>query len=330
MRIVAKLRAKATTLPVALRRNNKGIQKMTASPSFLDLPDQLSDGHLPRAVIFGANHCSAYPGEHSGGDVSAADAIRGASQEDAPLVEHWDFDLGGPLFAGRPVCCVDVGNVATAINDNAGNRSRIEAKTREVLSMPAVPILLGSDCSATIPFLAGFADHRPVWVLQIDAHIDWRDEVRGERYGYSSPMRRASEMPHVAGMVQVGLRSVGSARLADIEAARRFGSRFVTAREVHAHGVEAALRHIPEGAHVVVTLDCDGLDPSIMPGVAARTPGGLTYTQAIDLISGLGKRARISGFDLVEFYPPADIDGLSALTASRLLVNAIGAIVRQM
>ncbi|TIU02399.1 MAG: agmatinase, partial [Mesorhizobium sp.] len=107
------------------------------------------------------------------------------------------------------------------------------------------------------------------------------------------------------------------------------GSRFVTAREVHAQGVEAALRHIPEGARIVVTLDCDGLDPGIMPGVAARTPGGLTYTQVIDLIAGLGRRARIAGFDLVELYPPADIDGLSALTAARLLVNVIGTIVRQ-
>jgi agmatinase len=94
-------------------------------------------------------------------------------------------------------------------------------------------------------------------------------------------------------------------------------------------GVEAALWHIPEGARVVVTLDCDGLDPTIMPGVAARTPGGLTYTQVIDLIAGLGKRARIVGFDLVELYVPADIDGLSALTAARLLVNMIGTIVRQ-
>jgi agmatinase len=93
--------------------------------------------------------------------------------------------------------------------------------------------------------------------------------------------------------------------------------------------VEVALRHIPEGAQVVVTLDCDSLDPGIMPGVAARTPGGLTYTQTIDLIAGLGRRARLAGFDLVEFYPPADIDGLSALAAARLVVNAIGAVVRQ-
>ncbi|NGN43152.1 agmatinase [Mesorhizobium sp. CGMCC 1.15528] len=302
---------------------------MTAAPPFLGFPDRLADGGMPRAVIFGAAHGSTYPGEDSNGYELAADAIRAASQADAGLVEHWDFDLGGPLFDGRPVCCIDTGDILTTMHDNAGNRARIEAKTREVLALPAVPILIGGDDSVVIPFLAGFAEHGPVWILQIDAHIDWRDEVNGERYGYSNPMRRASEMAHVAGMVQVGLRSVGSARLAEIEAAQRYGSRFVTAREVHAQGVGTALRHIPQGARVVVTLDCDGLDPGIMPGVAARTPGGLTYTQVIDLIAGVGRRARIAGFDLVELYPPADIDGLSALTAARLLVNAIGTIVRQ-
>ncbi len=302
---------------------------MTASSSFLGFSDRFDDGRLPRVVIFGAGHGSTYPGKDSSGYALSAGAIRDASQDDAGLVEHWDFDLGGPLFDGKPVCCVDAGNIETVMHDNAGNRDRIEARTRSVLALPAIPILLGGDCSVTLPFIAGFADEGPVWILQIDAHIDWRDELHGERYGYSSPMRRASEMPHVAGMVQVGLRSVGSARPADVEAAQRYGSRFVTAREIHAQGVEAALRHIPEGARVVVTLDCDSIDPGIMPGVAARTPGGLTYTQVIDLIAGLGRRARIAGFDLVELYPPADIDGLSALTAARIVVNAIGAIVRQ-
>lgn len=302
---------------------------MTNSLSFLGLPDRLDEGRIPRTVIFAAGHGSTYAGKDSSGHALAAGTIRAASQADAALIDHWDFDLGGSLFDGRPPSCIDAGDIETTMHDNAGNRARIEAKTREVLALQAVPILLGGDCSVTMPFIAGFADHGPVWVLQIDAHIDWRDELHGERYGYSSPMRRASEMPHVAGMVQVGLRSVGSARPEEIEAAQRYGSRFVTAREIHAEGVAAALRHIPEGARVVVTLDCDSIDPSIMPGVAARTPGGLIYTEVIDLIAGLGRRARIAGFDLVEFYPPADIDGLSAVTAARVLVNAIGAIVRQ-
>lgn len=302
---------------------------MTTVPTFLDFPASLSDGLRPRMVIFGAGHGSTYAVKDSSGYALAPAAIRAASLEDASLVEHWDFDLGGPLFDGRPGSCVDAGDLATVMRDNAANRALIAAKTREILAAGAIPLLLGGDDSVPIPFIAGFAGHGPVWVLQIDAHIDWRDELHGERQGYSSPMRRVSEMTHVAGMVQVGIRGVGSARLSEIEAARAYGSRLVTAREVHARGVETALRHIPAGARVVITLDCDGLDPGIMPGVAARTPGGLSYTQVIDLIAGLGQRAEIAGFDLVELYPPADVDGVSALTAARLLINVIGAIARQ-
>lgn len=301
---------------------------MPQSPSFLGLPDRLAGGRAPRAVIFGAGHGSAYPGRDSL-SASAAGAIRAASQDDAPLMAHWDFDLGGPLFGDGPVSCVDVGDVATAAGDSAGNRAAIEAKTAEVLASGAVPILLGGDDSVVIPFLAGFAGQGPITVLQIDAHIDWRDELHGERHGYSSPMRRASEMGHVERIVQVGMRGVGSARAEEIAAARRFGSHLVTAREIHAEGAAAALRHIPEGARVVITLDCDGLDPSIMPAVAAPSPGGLTYTETIDLIAGAGKRARIAGFDLVELAPASDVGTLSALTAARLVVNAIGAVVRR-
>ena len=79
---------------------------MTASPPFLGFPDRLADGRMPCAVIFGAGHGSTYPGKDSSGYALAADAIRAASQDDAALVEHWDFDLGGPLFDGKPVCCI--------------------------------------------------------------------------------------------------------------------------------------------------------------------------------------------------------------------------------
>ena len=299
------------------------------SLSFLGLPDRLADGQKPCAAIFGAAHGTTYPGEDSSGYAGAANAIRGASQQDAALIGNWDFDLGGPLFDGGGGSCIDTGDIANVLHDNASNRARIEAKTRDIVAMAAVPIMLGGDNSVPIPFFAGFVESGPVWILQIDAHMDWRDEVAGERLGYSNTMRRASEMAHVAGMVQVGMRGVGSARQSEIEAARQFGSRIVTAREVHTNGVQAALAHIPEGARVVITLDCDGLDPAIMPGVAARSPGGLAFTQVTDLISGVAKRAKIAGFDLVELYPPADVDGLSARVAARILVNVIGSIVRQ-
>ena len=88
---------------------------MPASPTFLIFEDRVADGSMPRAVIFGAGHGSTYPDKDSSGCTSAADAIRAASQDDAALVEHWDFDLGGPVStvtralastreASRPSC----------------------------------------------------------------------------------------------------------------------------------------------------------------------------------------------------------------------------------
>jgi len=302
---------------------------MVSSATFLNLPDYLDGDEELRIVVFGAGHGTTYPNRDSSDYALAPDAIRLASQEDAELVEGWDFDLGGPLFGNGPVCCIDVGDLKTSRYDNDANRAIIEAKTREILAQSAVPILMGGDDSVPIPFLAAFASHGPIWVLQIYAHLDWRDEVDHERFGYSSPMRRTSEMDHVVGMIQVGMRSVGSARPTEVEAALRYGSHIVTAREVHAQGVEVALRQIPKGAQVVITLDCDGLDPAFMSGVAAPTPGGLSYTQVIDLIAGASRRGKIAGFDLVELTPSADPSGLSALTASRILVNVIGAVVRQ-
>ena len=104
---------------------------------------------------------------------------------------------------------------------------------------------------------------------------------------------------------------------------------FVTAREIHEHGVEPVLDLVPEGAQVFFTLDCDGLDPFVMPAVIGPAPGGLSYWQAAGLLHGLADRAQIAGFDIVEFMPERDIQGLAALTAARLVCNAIGLMARQ-
>ena len=174
---------------------------MSPNPGFLDFPAQLPGGVQPRIVLFGAPHGSTYPGADSSGFAGAAAAIRAASQGDAQFLDSWDFDLGGPLFEGREPCCVDAGDLLTSVLDNAGNRKLIEETTRAILAAGAAPLMIGGDDSVPIPFIAGFADHGAIWILQIDAHIDWRDERHGEPLGYSSTMRRASEMPHVAGIV---------------------------------------------------------------------------------------------------------------------------------
>jgi agmatinase len=136
-------------------------------------------------------------------------------------------------------------------------------------------------------------------------------------------------MPQVERIVQVGQRAIGSARPGDFADAKAWGVIFVPADAVHEHGIAPVLDAVPAGAQVLLTLDCDGLDPTIMPGVIAPAPGGLTYWQAIGILRGIAAKARIAAFDLVEFVPERDVAGLGALTAARIIVNVLGLLARQ-
>ena len=65
-----------------------------------------------------------------------------------------------------------------------------------------------------------------------------------------------------------------------------------------------------------------------MPAVAGPAPGGVTYSQIRTLIHGLVRKGRVVGMDIVEITPRKDINGISAITAGRLIVNLIGKAVR--
>ena len=255
-------------------------------------------------------------------------AIRAASATYSGIRHHHNFDLGGPMLIDR-THAVDLGDLPWDDTAHEANRAAIRHTCETVLAAGAVPVVLGGDDSIPIPVLQAFADRGPITVVQIDAHIDWRDEVQGERWGLSSTMRRASEMSHVGEMIQVGRRGVGSARPADLEAAEARGVRFFGAHDAHRTGVQQVLDCVPAGGSVFITVDVDGLDPSLVPGVIGPEPGGLTYFQVIDIIDGVADRATIVGFDVVEFVPERDVNGIGALTTFRLTAHAIGRISRQ-
>lgn len=280
------------------------------------------------AAIFGAPHGTPYPGMDNRAHEGTAEALRAVWAGEDDWTDHWDFDYGGTIHQGG-FRIADLGDLATMPEDGPGNRTMIEQTTRAILAKGAVPFMIGGDDSVPIPFLSAFDQDEPVTILQIDAHIDWREERRGEPLGFSSTMRRASEMAHVERIVQVGIRNFGSARRAEVEDAEAWGARIVTAREIIAEGPEAALRHIPEGARVVVTLDVDAIDLSQMPAVISPTPGGLTYTHVTGLIAGITAKARLAGLDLIEFVPARDPSGTAAIVASNIVKSALGHLAMQ-
>jgi len=272
---------------------------------------------------------SAYTvGEISNDQSTMPAAMRHASDRMVRSLERYDFDLGGPLYAGKPIRAVDCGDVRADIHDLKAQVARAEQVVRKIVGSGAMPIVLGGDHAVSIPVLRAFEGRGPITLIQIDQHLDWRDEVNGIKDGLSSPMRRASEMEHIEQIFQIGLSATGSARQEEVDAARAWGAHLIPAHELHEVGMDAVLRLIPDGGRYYLTVDMDGMDCAIAPAVAAPMPGGVTFVQARRLVHGLVAKGRVVGMDVVEITPRTDINRITCITAGRLIINLIGAAVR--
>jgi agmatinase len=196
---------------------------------------------------------------------------------------------------------------------------------RRWLEVGSLTVVLGGDDSIPIPVLAAFRDHGPVSVLHIDAHLDYRDEVDGERYGYSSPMRRVREMPWVRRIHHVGQRGVGSARPTDVEDTIDAGGRITTAGALRDGGVRPVIDSFAAGEAFVIVLDVDGIDPADVPAVRAPSPGGPSFLTVLELLRGVARRADCRGLVVTELEPALDINGLSSRIVCRLICGLLDA-----
>ena len=299
----------------------------TPSGGFFDLPLRSpSDTGDADIVLVGAPAATPYTsvGNYC---AEAADAIRGAFGWPGVLGHH-DFDIDGFLLPDG-IRAIDWGNLDYSETDFAANRDTIRDYVSKILAARAIPLVLGGDDSVPIPVLEAYREHGPLTILQLDAHIDWRDEVNGETMGLSSNMRRASEMGWIENIIQVGARGIGSARPQDRQDALDWGVQFFPMRDVVKNGIDAIIDSIPENSNLYIALDIDVMDPAVVPAVIGPAPGGFSYWQILEIFEAVTKRARIAGFNLVELMPSADIGGRGALVAARLVAMIMGLAARQ-
>lgn len=278
-------------------------------------------------ALLGLPFSEPYSGEPCPNDQAMApEAIRAQSGQLTYGAEFWDFNFEAPLAGVLPRGGRDAGNLILAEGGFDRGFAEAVAVMQRQFTTARVSVMLGGDHGVTIPALHGLAAlGHPVHIVQIDAHLDWRDEVRGARRGYSSPMRRASELPWVSGMTQIGLRGAGSARAGEVEAAKTWGATLFPAARLHAEGLGPVLEHLRGKGPFYLTVDADGLDPSVMPAVAGPVPGGLRVEHLHPILKALGAEGLV-GLDLVEVSPSFDLpNSITAITAGRIVLDAVAA-----
>ena len=82
-------------------------------------------------------------------------------------------------------------------------------------------------------------------------------------------------------------------------------------------------RLVSANADFVLSLDVDGLDPSLVPGVILPALGGSGYQQMLDIIQGVCAKTNLVDAIFVEYMPEQDPTGSGAKAISRLAENII-------
>jgi arginase len=214
---------------------------------------------------------------------------------------------------GQDVRWIDGGDLALCEDDS--DPGRIEAAVSQAIASDEMPFCLGGDHSVTFPVLRAVARaHGPVDILHFDAHPDLYDRYQDNPRSHASPFARIMEAGLAKRLVQVGIRTLNTHQQ---QQARRFGVVIVPMSDFSPDKVPS-LR-----GPLYVTLDLDGLDPSVAPGVSHHEPGGLTVREVLQVLAL--QKGRLVGADVVEYNPLRDLHGMTGTVAAKL-VREIGAL----
>ncbi|MDH5542342.1 MAG: agmatinase [Nitrospinota bacterium] len=178
---------------------------------------------------------------------------------------------------------------------------RIEKSVSRILDDGKMPFLLGGEHSITGPAVRAVAKHyeksgEKIGVVQIDAHADLRDEYSGTIHSHAAVMRRIIE---VAPAVQLGIRSCS---IEEWKLIKEKNLRVLQPAETFSKGkLDEALATLPE--KIYLTVDIDGLDPSLIPATGTPEPGGFSWNEVMEIFKTILKTKMIIGGDLVELAP---------------------------
>jgi len=263
----------------------------TLSPGFGALPEAKREYDRAATVVLPLPYDATTT--YRGGARRGPDAILCASENLELFDERLLFE---PADAG-------IATLVPVEPDARGPQQTIERITT-VCEKPVADgkflVSLGGEHTVSLGCLKATLDKYPdTSLLIVDAHADLRDEYQNSPFSHACVARRALEICPVE---QVGVRSFSRAEHEFMKSngIRPFVMDVIRSRPEWASEVVERL-----GPQVYLSIDLDGLDPSLCPGVGTPEPGGLTWQELLLLIEKLFESREVVAADIVECSPLA-------------------------
>ncbi|MBD1805136.1 agmatinase [Microcoleus sp. FACHB-SPT15] len=182
-------------------------------------------------------------------------------------------------------------------------------------------IALGGEHSITTGIVDAYrlASSEPFTVIQIDAHGDMRHEYEGSIHNHACVMRRILDMGLPT--LPIAIRAVCKEE-ADLIKEKSLS--VIWAREIakDPDWIEKAIAQIST-ERVFITIDLDGIDPALIPGVGTPEPGGLNWYALTTFLRRVFETHQVIGCDVMELAPLGD-SVVSQFTAAKLVYKLIG------
>ena len=199
-------------------------------------------------------------------------------------------------------------------------------QTLELLAQEKFICMIGGEHSVSAPVIRAHAEKfHNLSVLQIDAHADLRDTYDGTPHSHASIMARVVKDLQIPS-VQVGIRSISGDEARSL--ATGLPTKIFWAKDIvgKTDWINSAVSSLTE--NVYLTIDIDGLDPSLVPTTGTPEPGGLGWYETLALIRSVAERKRVVGMDLVEFSKTDNSDA-PAFLCSKLIYKCLAYIFRE-
>ena len=284
--------------------------------NFLGLDEQHSDYARSAALILPIPYEGTV--SYGQGTREGPRAIIHASQQ----VELYDRELDDEPALSYGIHTLPA--LASVVSGPEGMVAAIAACAEEHLRGGKLLVGLGGEHTVSAGVARAVkALHGDFVMVQLDAHSDLRDEYEGSPYSHASIARRVLDMG--ATIAQLGIRSVCREEV-DLIRAEPERLRVWFAEDVHAGGHLEPLAELVRGKTVFLTIDLDGLDPSLVAATGTPEPNGLSWVQALEIIRTVAREARVVALDCVELAP---IPGQHAsdFLAAKLVYKTIGLVL---
>ncbi|MDQ3719650.1 MAG: agmatinase [Actinomycetota bacterium] len=191
----------------------------------------------------------------------------------------------------------------------------IEQATTRAASLGERVLMLGGEHTVTLAaYRAIKALHPETALVQLDAHLDLREQYEGQAITHASWLYHAGSEHRFDEVFQLGVRSGAREEWPMARDRCRFSSRDLMLPE----DLRDQLRERP----VYLTIDIDVLDPAAAPGTGCLEPGGPTFAEVERFVQSLDG-TRIVAADVVEVSPRLDPSGATAAAAAKLVREVV-------